>query len=690
MKKILVVGGLVLSVITQLQAESRIIDGRLYHNGKPTFMMGIYGSTTDNLEKKAMMDVLEGTAFNTFLMNQAGTPIKQWPEFLDYAQDKGLNVVAYADMNHPQYGKWHQQCLSEVGDHSALIAANIYDDSWTAAPSAMTKATRMGEQAAPDKVNFQSLNTSSWFYGYRNPATKLPYTDLFEIQAYTIAYGGARKIWDIVDDAVQKAQGQLVIPALQAFRWSDVGFPEEGTVWPTPQEIDVMSYLSLIAGGRSINYFQLKEYRTDLGKDVLTIAQSQPAQWASMLNVTEEIMNSELHKVFTWGQRRANIITDNLHYATWDYDGHLYLIVANSGSKSTWVEIPIDDLNVNDWMTNMFEHRQVQLQHVNNRMQGWVPSMSVGIFKATTRRSPITFKNASFEHGDLTGWIIGEKTPSGIFKVEHKSYKGNYRLSTQGSVRGYIYQTIKVPNGMYSVRANSHSHPDSESRLVVKKYGGPERAVKAAGDEAWPGHQLAINEIEVTNGQIEIGYQADDRGTWSLVDQFEILPHDIPKTKPLFLALIKPAHASHAPDQKINLIKMNSDSLSIDGQLGARDNQKVQLWPTHHNNINQQWVQIDRGNGSFAFRKEGTNFCLDGGAYGSDGQEVELWRCDLSSLNQRWNMLIRNDGAVQLQKANAPQYCINGGSADSAMGANIRLSMCNDEAPDQYWLFNTL
>jgi len=62
-----------------------------------------------------------------------------------------------------------------------------------------------------------------------------------------------------------------------------------------------------------------------------------------------------------------------------------------------------------------------------------------------------------------------------------------------------------------------------------------------------------------------------------------------------------------------HLRKRNKREFAIDGGGGGSNGQNVKLWASNTNNVNQKWVQINRGNGFFSFKKANTNFCLDGG-----------------------------------------------------------------------------
>jgi len=65
-----------------------------------------------------------------------------------------------------------------------------------------------------------------------------------------------------------------------------------------------------------------------------------------------------------------------------------------------------------------------------------------------------------------------------------------------------------------------------------------------------------------------------------------------------------------------NMRKRNTNH-SIDGNGGAQSGQQIYLWGTNLGNVNQQWEEIDAGNGFVSFRKKNTGLCIDGGNGGA-------------------------------------------------------------------------
>ena len=137
----------------------------------------------------------------------------------------------------------------------------------------------------------------------------------------------------------------------------------------------------------------------------------------------------------------------------------------------------------------------------------------------------------------------------------------------------------------------------------------------------------------------------------------------------------------------VQMIKRNASAFAIDGNHGSADQQDVYLWAENENNINQQWYEIDRGNGYFSYKKVGTNHCLDGGRGGAIRQNVYLWRCIPGTQNQHWLKVDVGDGHYRLEKRNAPGFSIDGNNGGKRR-QSVYLWASDDGNRNQHWYFN--
>ncbi|WP_299313683.1 RICIN domain-containing protein [uncultured Aquimarina sp.] len=134
----------------------------------------------------------------------------------------------------------------------------------------------------------------------------------------------------------------------------------------------------------------------------------------------------------------------------------------------------------------------------------------------------------------------------------------------------------------------------------------------------------------------------------------------------------------------VHIVKRNATGFAIDGNKSGADGQNVYLWSANPNNANQQWIEIDRGNGYYSYQKKGTNFCMDGNRDGATGQNVYLWTCSENNPNQHWQKVDVGGGAFKLIKRNAPGFALDGGSGGSD-SQNIALWDSSNTSQNLHW-----
>ena len=129
--------------------------------------------------------------------------------------------------------------------------------------------------------------------------------------------------------------------------------------------------------------------------------------------------------------------------------------------------------------------------------------------------------------------------------------------------------------------------------------------------------------------------------------------------------------SSGSSNKVVHITKRNASNYALDGGNGGKNGQNVYLWSKNQNNKNQQWIELDRGNGYYSYQKMNTNFCIDGGNGGKNGQNVYLWSCNSNNQNQQWRKQSAGSGSYKLIKRNAA-YTLNGGNGGKN-GQNVNL-----------------
>ena len=139
----------------------------------------------------------------------------------------------------------------------------------------------------------------------------------------------------------------------------------------------------------------------------------------------------------------------------------------------------------------------------------------------------------------------------------------------------------------------------------------------------------------------------------------------------------------------VHITKRNAGGFAIDGNRGGENGQNIYLYDGNDANVNQQWAEIDRGNGYYSYQKQGTDFCIDGGRGGANDQNVYLWQCGASNQNQQWQKVPVGGGAFKLIKRNAPEYALNGGNGGTNL-QNVNLYDASATSQNLHWLITPI
>lgn len=134
--------------------------------------------------------------------------------------------------------------------------------------------------------------------------------------------------------------------------------------------------------------------------------------------------------------------------------------------------------------------------------------------------------NPGLETGDLSGWSQWNSGANAQYADSDHPYTGSYKLThwAPSAYRQLTYQTLSVPNGTYRFSARVRSSGGQKSLHLYAKTGGREKTSEIASNIADYWSTYTINNIQVTNGQIEVGVWSDaNAGNWSAFDQMELV-----------------------------------------------------------------------------------------------------------------------------------------------------------------------
>ncbi|MFC0214570.1 glycosyl hydrolase 53 family protein [Paenibacillus chartarius] len=137
--------------------------------------------------------------------------------------------------------------------------------------------------------------------------------------------------------------------------------------------------------------------------------------------------------------------------------------------------------------------------------------------------------NPGFEKGSFEGWTISGDTS--VFRVKNESsnaYSGDYSIHywSDKTTSFTVRQTITgLKNGTYTLKARTQGDGGEKLlQLFASEYGGETKTADIVNTKWHEWKTPVISEIQVTNGQLTIGVNAEiGGGNWGNIDDFELV-----------------------------------------------------------------------------------------------------------------------------------------------------------------------
>lgn len=180
-----------------------------------------------------------------------------------------------------------------------------------------------------------------------------------------------------------------------------------------------------------------------------------------------------------------------------------------SNATNTWTKYTIDSIKVTNGQIEVGVWTDA---FANN----WAVFDNFELVKTNELNNP------GFEYGNTSSWTEWNNGVSAQKVDLDDPFAGSYKLTywASSSYQQLTTQLVSVPNGTYSFSVWVKSSGGQNAlQLLAKNYGGTEvnTAIGTSQVSSWT--KYTISDINVTNGQIEVGIWADaNADNWSVFD----------------------------------------------------------------------------------------------------------------------------------------------------------------------------
>ncbi len=229
----------------------------------------------------------------------------------------------------------------------------------------------------------------------------------------------------------------------QVFNWGD-------ETYPPADHLDCQTYIGFITGLKGVLFYTFKDYDNNSTIDI-----TQPDLFNACSQIADEVLNTKLKDAILFGKHEYYNIDYYRYYATWEYDGYLYLIAVNANDELTYdYSIDLPDFVVGSG-ENMFSYRPDSLNVNNGQLQGQLAPYQVAIYKFETNLVSTTQTSDGYKALRIypnPGSYINIELPfeSGILDVF--SSDGVLMLTMNNCVNNVELDISEFVHGIYFVR----------------------------------------------------------------------------------------------------------------------------------------------------------------------------------------------------------------------------------------------
>ena len=346
-------------------------DGVMLVNGQPFFPLGYYGEGFNTLSQKTyLIDKLSDAGFNItyFEYESAGT---QTSQFLDYCANKGVYTLANFYNMDRTVDPAITNFINTFKSKTSILLWGVADDANTFEPTDIRRKNNL----------VKSLDSRLTYQSFYDGGLKLDATvgevDVSAMQSYPIfANGQMDRDWNKFVEIVNKCRtrGKTSIANLQVYRWGN-NVPGDVTTfrWPTAAEVDIQSYLALVAGFKGVIFYTFKDYRPN---PTSTVDITQKALWDQTRQFAGELTTPFTNAILNGSHSYAKQ-GDGIYYGKWVHNNEEYVVALNARSAANTVFIPVTGTKV----TNLYGYRKATLAIGNGNLTGTLGGLEVQIYK---------------------------------------------------------------------------------------------------------------------------------------------------------------------------------------------------------------------------------------------------------------------------------------------------------------------
>lgn len=371
-------------------------DGTVLRNGKATFPLGMYHTSwvKDRMGEELRKDVRTIAQGGFNLVHPTLDLGPDGAKLLEVCDKENVGVIP--EVNAAILTK----VIERYRSAPALVAWNLGDDvTEKARPDELARLHKQVKALDPDRLTYVSAFNSGekWLGKPGADAWLKSGVDLVGMQCYPIPWdrehgqhGGfdyapgphaksnfRARVYYGMRRTVDQAQAighKGVIANLQCFKWNRTG---EQWRWPTPGELENMTYQAVVAGVNGILYYAFYDASTFLPDNAPLFSRAK--QLASEIGQLAQPLLAGKRTLLPLVEQQNDMVFS----ACWEHDKSVYVIVVNTSESETpeQVKAPLP-VAVRGPLVSVFAEKPTGLSIRENHVVGEIGHGSVHVYKA--------------------------------------------------------------------------------------------------------------------------------------------------------------------------------------------------------------------------------------------------------------------------------------------------------------------
>ena len=383
-------------------------DGTILVDGKPFFPFGFYSRWNySHAERLYEIKKLGDAGFNAYWGEANNCTLDEYDRLLDSADRHKIKIFTkHFTLNGSETD---MSLVNRFKQKPAVLGWGIADDAQVHYTAAQVATMHTNVKAAdPGHITYISC-TGAILQDLTSLDQFSAASDVTAIQWYPVTNTDLRWTYDAIRKLAESARksGHASIANLQTY--------VAVSRYPTADEIDIMTYMAVIAGVKGILHYTFEDGASSIDR-------TQPDLWARCVQDNREIQS--LATVLLDGTRTVPVADNgkSLYAGCWKYQNEVCVVAVNASTGSQTMTITVPAIS-NGRLENPFTYRPGTMVLTGTTLSGTIGAYSVHLYRisnGSTGTHPLSprVRDGAMRNKGITLSVAGDKNSAAGVRIQ--------------------------------------------------------------------------------------------------------------------------------------------------------------------------------------------------------------------------------------------------------------------------------